>query len=86
MKKLIGITALAAFSLSLFSFATTPAKKASYNELKKAAFAKIINVGSFSKYENGTYTGDKGTWNSRKEVWSLTQDNGSLNAIEKVLN
>jgi hypothetical protein len=86
MKKLIGITAIVAISLTLFSFSTTNVKKANYNEVKDIKLPKLLRVaGSFSSYENGSYTGDRGSWSTRRQTWSLTSDNGSLDAIDKTL-
>jgi hypothetical protein len=86
MKKIIGISAFAVFSLTLFSFSTSEVKKADYNEVKESNIAKLLDTGSFKQYENGHYTSDRGTWNTKKQTWTLTAERSSLNAIEKTLN
>jgi hypothetical protein len=86
MKKIIGISAFAVFSLTLFSFSTTEVKKANYNEVKESSIEKLLDAGSFQKYENGHYTSDRGTWNTKKQIWTLTAEKSALNAIEKTLN
>jgi hypothetical protein len=86
MKKLIGITALAAFSLSLFSFSTAKAKKANYNEVKSVNFITMRAVGSFSQYQSNQYTSGQGTWNYRVQTWSLSEGDASLDQVAKALN
>jgi hypothetical protein len=86
MKKIVFPIAILGFSLTLFSFATLGANKAAFNELKKADFVKIINVGSFTKYEADHYTGDKGTWGRRVSVWSLAESTAELDKLETALN
>lgn len=86
MKKIIGISTFAVFSLTLFSFSTSEVKKAKYNELQNLNSAELAETGSFKQYENGHYTSDRGTWNTKKQTWTLTAERSSLNAIEKTLN
>jgi hypothetical protein len=86
MKKLIGITALTAFSLTLFSFSTNNEKKAAYNELKAADFIAIRMAGSFSQYQSSRTTAGEGTWNFRVQTWTLTDGNSDADQLEKVLN
>jgi hypothetical protein len=85
MKKIIGFSALAVFSLTLLSFSTSEVKKADYNEVKESNISKLLTIGSFQQYENGHYTGDKGTWNNRRQTWSVSE-NSSLDAIEQTLS
>ncbi len=91
MKKSFGITAIVAVCITLFSFSTVEARKADYNIINKSNANKVATFGSFSSYENGHYTSDKGTWNTRKQTWSATalsleSVESSLNAVEKALD
>ena len=85
MKKFIGFTGAFVAAITLFSFSTAEAKKAEYNEVGYRSLSTELVAGTFQRYENGQYTPDKGTWSTKKEVWGLTGESGSLNEIEKAL-
>lgn len=85
MKKVFGISAVMLFSLSLFSFSTKNQKVAQFNEVKKSDFKTLYTVGSFTKYQKSCVTSDETTWSYRYTTWSLTNNDGSLDQIEKAL-
>jgi hypothetical protein len=86
MKNLIGITALTAFSLTLFSFSTSQVTKANYNEVNTAAFTTLRNVGSFYEYQTSHYSSGEVVWSQRCEIWTLSSSNESLDNLEKTIN
>jgi hypothetical protein len=86
MKKVIGFTALFAFCLTLFSFSTAEARKANYNEIKSADFNIFSEAAKFNQYQNSHYTSGEGTWNYRRETWSVNDDNTSIDQLESVIN
>jgi hypothetical protein len=86
MKKAIGITALLAFCLTLFSFSTIEARKANYNEVNNVNFKIVNQAASFTQYQRSQYTTGEGTWNYRRETWSLTAAKATMDQLEKVIN
>jgi hypothetical protein len=86
MKKIIFPIAILGISFTLFSFSTNEVKKADYNEVKNKNFVSVYSVATFTRYESHHYTGDKGSWNRRVSVWSMSDQNESLDQIELALN
>ena len=85
MKKFIGFTGAFVAVITLFSFSTAEAKRANYNELEGLTSAKEMAVGNFTRYQTSSVTAGETTWNYRREVWSLTDSNITLNQIEETL-
>jgi hypothetical protein len=86
MKKVIGLIAVVAISVSLFSFSSASAKKADFNELRNVQSKLLNGARSFQQYQRDHYTSNKGSWDYRMETWSLTAETVSLNELEKNLN
>jgi hypothetical protein len=86
MKKIFGISALAAFCLTLFSFSTIEGRKANYNEVNHVNFKTVNEAAKFSQYQRSQYTTGEGTWSYRRETWSLTAEKANMDQLEKVIN
>ncbi len=86
MKKIIGLSMVFCFGLSLFAFTSADTENVNYSEVsnKRNSF-DTKELDAFSEAEESATTSDKGTWAKRYRVWTDFAKT-EINSIEKVLN